>query len=99
MVFVHDTIKGMAVTNNTTKGQDMADKKVTCEQFQTWLKFFRGADVTVGTGKAVWTLAGGHYQNLAEQGIARITRPRYGTRNGLVTYRVKFETLRLAGEK
>tara|TARA_Y100000593_G_scaffold80174_1_gene149558 strand:+ start:2854 stop:3120 length:267 start_codon:yes stop_codon:yes gene_type:complete len=23
MVFVHDTIKGMAVTNNTTKGQDM----------------------------------------------------------------------------
>ena len=77
----------------------MDNNKVTCDQFQTWLKFFRGADVTVGTGKAVWTLAGGHSQNLAEQGIARITRPRYGTRNGLVTYRVKFETLRLAGEK
>ena len=29
MVFVHDTIKGMAVTNNTTKGQDMTHQNPT----------------------------------------------------------------------
>ena len=74
----------------------MTDKKVTFEQFQTWLNFFRGADVTVGTGKAVWTLTAGHYENFADQGIAHITRPRHGTRNGLVTYRVNFERLRRA---
>ena len=88
----------MTVNNTTTKGNDMNDRKVTCEEFQRWLKVFRGADVTVGNGKSVWTLAGGHYQNLAGQGIARITRPRYGTRNGLVTYRVNFEVLRLAAK-
>ena len=88
----------MGITKHTHKGTTMSDRKVTCEQFQNWLKFFRGAEVTGGTGKAVWTLAGGHYQNYAEQGIARITRPRKGTSNGIVTYRVKFERLQLASK-
>jgi len=86
----------MASTQPKTKGETMTDKKTTCEQFQQWLKFFRGAKVTVGTGSAVWTLAGGHYHNPANQGVARITRPRKGTSNGLVTYRVNFDRLRLA---